>query len=456
MKLNKLIVMCTVLALSGCNSVRADISSESSLPDTETTSESNEKTDITAALIVNQMRTDPDIKEQVKKFNQYSEKYNLDMTVYMDDEDYYANSAFNRFSRDIASGDVPDIVILPPEKAYIMKNNSYFTDIALLMDSYDGIKKSDLLDNVVESIDENGEIPLIYNSFFLETAAAKTSIVGDITDWSFEEMSAEYNELPQDENHDFLYTLLDDGTFRRYITLKMTSGCIDREKNTCDFSEVIPDVMEFIGNAKTVGARYKTMQIPYDFENMLRDDRAVVNFFEINGINSSYVQQLYMPFHGEDFTFVGMPSNNDSGAYTIVNYMYGITETSTNKEGAWEFLSSLFATGYLKQKSLGYNGIPVTKEAVDVLCNDTPPSINNSIRDWFEYPDSDEQLEIMDKAVNQLAEYIGTVTLEPYSDSEIENIIKEECGAVFAGEKTPEECADILNNRIGIYLSENS
>lgn len=165
---------------------------------------------------------------------------------------------------------------------------------------------------------------------------------------------------------------------------------------------------------------------------------------------------LKQHLHGDDFTFVGMPSNNNSGAYTIVNYMYGITETSTNKEGAWEFLSSLFATGYLKQKSLGHNGIPATKEAVDVLCNDTPPSINNSIRDWFEYPNSDEQLEITDEAVNQLAEYIGTVTLEPYSDSEIEDIIKEECDAVFAGEKTPEECADILNNRIGIYLSENS
>lgn len=453
MKLKGLIVMCAVFTLSGCNSVQSDISSELSLPDTEITSE---KTEIIAALIVNPLRTDSDIEEQVKKFNQSNKKYNLSMTVYMDDEDYYADSAFNRFSRDIVSGDVPDVVILPPEKARIMKNDGYFTDIALLMDNYDGIKKLDLLDNVVESIDENGEIPLIYNSFFLETAAAKTSIVGEITDWSFDEMSAEYDKLPQDENHDFLYNLLDDGTFRRYITLKMTSDCIDRKNNTCDFSEVIPNVMEFIGNAKTVGARYKTMQIPYDFENMLRDGRAIVDFFEINGINSSYISQVYKPFHCEDFTFVGMPSSNNSGAYTIVNYMYGITETSTNKEGAWEFLSSLFSTGYLTQKSLACKGIPATKSAVDRLCNDTPPSVNNSIRNWFDYPDSDEQFEITDKAVNQLAEYIGTVTLEPYSDSQIESIIKEECGEVFAGEKTPEEGADILNNRIGIYLSESS
>lgn len=457
MRLKKLIVMCTVLALSGCSSVKADISGEPSLSDTATTSESTEKTEITVALIVNQLRGDSDIEEQVRKFNQSNKKYNLSINTYMeDDEDYYANSAFNRFSRDIASGDMPDVVILPPEKANIMKNNGYFTDITLLMDNYNGIKKSDLLDNVVESIDENGEIPLIYNSFFLETATAKTDIVGKITDWSFEEMSAEYNKLLQDENHDFLYNLLDDGTFRRYIMLKMTSGCIDSENNTCDFSEVIPTVMEFMGNAKTVGARYKTMQVPYDFENMLRDDRAIVNFFEINGINSSYVNQAYKPFHNEEFTFIGMPSNNNSGAYTTVVYMFGIAETSANKEGAWEFINSLFSTGYLTQKSLNHCGIPTTKSAVDILCNDTLPFVHNSIRQWFDYPDSDEMFEITDKAVNQLAEYIGTVTLEPYSDLQIESIIKEECDAVFAGEKTPEECADILNNRIGIYLSESS
>lgn len=456
MKLKKLIAVCAVLVLAGCSNVQTDISSEQVLSDIEMSSESTEKTEITAAFIVNQLISDSDIEEQAEKFNNSNDKYKLNITFYIDDEDYYANSSFNRFSRDIALGNVPDIVILPPEKAQIMKNNGYFTDISMLMDSYDGIKKTDLLDNVVASVEENGKIPLIYNSFFLETATAKTSVVGDITDWSFEEMSAEYNKLPQDENHDFLYHLLDDGTFRKYIMQKMTYDCIDMENNTCDFSEVIPNVMEFIRNAKTVGARYKTMQIPYDFENMLRDDRAIVNFFEINGINSSYVYQNYMPFHGDDFTFVGMPSSNNSGAYTTVNYMYGITATSENKEGAWEFLNSLFSKGHLTQKSLNHNGIPVTKSAVDSLCNDTLPVINNSIRLYFDYPDSDEKFQITDEAVSQLAEYICTVRLEPYSDSQIKNIINEEYSAVFAGENTPEKCAEILNNRIGIYLNERS
>lgn len=135
--------------------------------------------------------------------------------------------------------------------------------------------------------------------------------------------------------------------------------------------------------------------------------------------------------------------------------MYGITETSENKEGAWEFVSSLFETGSLTQKSLEHKGIPVTKTAVENLF-DMGSYMNNSIRAPYSYPGSDEKLEISDNTVNQLVEYISTVTLEPYADLQIESIINEECGAVYAGERTPEECADILNNRIGIYLSEKS
>ncbi|MCM1132737.1 MAG: ABC transporter substrate-binding protein [Ruminococcus flavefaciens] len=449
MKFRKFIALCAVLVLSGCSSIQ-----ESSGESSEISPEIAGKTDINVSFIVNPQRG-ASIQDKAEKFSNSSDRYNVNLTVYYDYEDYYANSAFNRFSRDILSGNTPDVVILPPEKARIMKNKGYFADVSALMENYDGLKRDDLLDNVRESVEENGEIRLLYNTFFLETAAAKKSVVGDVADWSFEEMSAEYNKLPQDENHDFLYNLLDDGTFRRYITRKMTLDCIDIENNSCDFSEVIPEVMDFISSSKTVGSRYKTMNLPDDFENMLRDDRAVVNFFEINGINFGCAYNI-MPFYGEDFTFVGMPSSNSSGAYTIVDHMYGITEKSENKEGAWEFLSSFFDVGYLKQKSLDFRGIPVTKTAVDRLCNNTSAYIGNSIRTRSSYPDGGEEFEITDEEISKIAEYIGSVKLEPYSDSQIENIIDEECGAVFAGERTPQECADILNDRIGTYLSECS
>ena len=42
-----------------------------------------------------------------------------------------------------------------------------------------------------------------------------------------------------------------------------------------------------------------------------------------------------------------------------------------------------------------------------------------------------------------------------YEDEEIVNIIKEECDYVVNGERTPDQCIDILNDRVGTYLAEN-
>ena len=40
------------------------------------------------------------------------------------------------------------------------------------------------------------------------------------------------------------------------------------------------------------------------------------------------------------------------------------------------------------------------------------------------------------------------------SENTIVNIIEEEAGAYYAGQKTAEEVADIIQSRVSIYLSE--
>jgi len=42
------------------------------------------------------------------------------------------------------------------------------------------------------------------------------------------------------------------------------------------------------------------------------------------------------------------------------------------------------------------------------------------------------------------------------NDEEIYGIISEETGAFFHGQKSAKEVADIIQNRVSIYLSENS
>ena len=53
-------------------------------------------------------------------------------------------------------------------------------------------------------------------------------------------------------------------------------------------------------------------------------------------------------------------------------------------------------------------------------------------------------------------EYISKCTIPADYNQTLYNILMEEYEAFAAGDKTAEECAEIIQNRVSIYLSENS
>ena len=44
---------------------------------------------------------------------------------------------------------------------------------------------------------------------------------------------------------------------------------------------------------------------------------------------------------------------------------------------------------------------------------------------------------------------------QPMAGGEIADIIWEELGAFFAGDKTSQQCAETIQNRVQLYLDEN-
>ena len=62
---------------------------------------------------------------------------------------------------------------------------------------------------------------------------------------------------------------------------------------------------------------------------------------------------------------------------------------------------------------------------------------------------------IDENSAAQLSEYISSVDIDPFRDPQAEDIFYEETAHVLSGERTPEECGDILESRLSAYLSEN-
>ena len=72
---------------------------------------------------------------------------------------------------------------------------------------------------------------------------------------------------------------------------------------------------------------------------------------------------------------------------------------------------------------------------------------------------TDEVIAEVDRIIDSAeASYGGKLSIDPaYSDgySEIYDIYNEEIEKLFEGEYTPEHCAEVLQSRLSIYMSEN-
>lgn len=65
--------------------------------------------------------------------------------------------------------------------------------------------------------------------------------------------------------------------------------------------------------------------------------------------------------------------------------------------------------------------------------------------------------DITDADIQEFKDYINGITnVSTNSDSAILDIVMEEAAAFFAGDKTEDEVAGLIQNRVNIYLSEVS
>ena len=196
-------------------------------------------------------------------------------------------------------------------------------------------------------------------------------------------------------------------------------------------------------------------------------------------LESAYISefnevQYYEAEFGEPVTFIGFPTiDGSSGCAMSGQGRYAMTVNSANKEGVWEFLefyltreSSMFDWGmYTIQEKLDKQIEEATKveyvrdENGEIMYDEEGEPIEEGgggsivASDGWEYTYRRPTSEEVDLALELLAE------AKPVSNnngSQTLSIIQEEAEAFFQGQKSAEDVAAIIQNRLQIYVSENS
>ena len=405
-------------------------------------------------------------------YSKQSDNYNIEIKKYDD---------IDNLKLDVLSGDAPDLFAYQ-ETAFMYRyaNMGAFSNLYDFMDKNDGIKREDILENVLQAYEYKGGLYGIPVAFNIEGVYLANSdvISRDYSYWNYEEFLNFAENMPEgmylgSRNSLFSYR---DNIF--YTLLQNCGDWIDYDNYTCDFNN--EEFIHLLNFCNTV-----EINEPYDWDNTDYEQQGIENIEAETSvlrktallypttIFTCFEDFIYRPvqtglYKNNNCTFLIPPSNDRTGAISTVNDMcFSILTDTDCPDGAWDFmnyvLSPYFQNNYLQtshhftsnKESYEYKinkTIEKCKEEVatplDPLTNDWGNPETEGIT-WINKPLTDDDIEY-------ITEFLSHFNKLSDSDEEAQNIIREECDKFMNGEISAEECAERIQNRVSLYLSEQS
>lgn len=418
-----------------------------------------EKTELTLGCYY----MDADVKHKLVEFNKNSAEYRINIKDYgmYDTMDDYTQG-MNRLNADIVAGNVPDIMILNtqmPVESYIAKG--IFADLNEFLEKDTELKKEDLLPNVLEALSYDGGLYRLAPSFAINTFVAKTADVGEEPGWTMDEALTLLASKPEGTN---LLSEITASNFMYYTMWICGEQYVDWDNGQCYFdSDGFMKILEY-ANSLPREIDYTAVMDDESYwkemETQYRTGKTILSIQYLSGFRDyAYAKQALF---GEDITLIGFPTEEGVGAGLNIGTTMAISALSKNKEVAWEFMKTFFSEEY--QDSLNYN-FPVRISSLRKLEEkawERPYFIdeegNKQEYDDFFYIDGMDvpAVPLTKEETGEFIEYLMSLDKLCVYNEALNNIITEECESYFAGQKTVEEVADIIQSRTKIYVSENS
>lgn len=414
-------------------------------------SEVTPKTEITYGA----MWLDYNLKKNIIDFNKNSKEYRIIVKEYLN-EDYSA--ALAQFNADLTTGNCPDIIDLSSLNYKQYAEKGVLEDLYPYMES-NSMKKSDYLENVLKAYEVDGKLYAVTPQFSVSTVVAKADKVGKISGWTLSEMLDFADE--QDAENIFPYG--DRYSIFYFCIYNNIDEFIDWETGKCYFDGGdFARVLEFAARFPEEGTGENDIGI----SARLRADKILLMEDFVSSVQE---YQMMNGLFGEEVSYVGYPNQERQGnLISSQGGCVGISAKSKNKEGAFDFVKSLLSDEY--QDSLlsehGSWGFPVKRSALEKQfeMDMTPEYTEDENGEKIECPKTswgfdDFNMEIY-AATSEEVDAIRTL-LESADratgsvDDQLVNIITEETEPFFKGQKSAEDTAAVIQNRIQIYVNEN-
>ena len=406
---------------------------------------------------------DDTLQSAVIRFNRNSDTYRItlmDYSSYNTEEDYTAGA--KQMDRDVIAGNGPDILSLSSgnTQKYIAKGA--LCDMAELMKKDGEISMDDLLSGPLQAFAKDGKIYGMPFSFGVSTMYASARLVGDRERWTMAEMADVIGNLDPEVKVAMWTTQAD---FLTMITYQNINRFVDYGKASCSFNtDEFKALLEAasrlpVNSDDMVGTEEEMMNYGDEMQMLQAGDLLLSSSYCSDSYGLKNMYRLYLPENG--IIRIGYPTDGGNGALLNIYGGLAISSRCKDPDGAWQFVKTMLSDEVQEDQW----SFPVTVKAFNKVMEEAMK--RDSYQDMegqTVYVDSMGYIgnveyhigELTQEQADAFRDYVNSAAVAGSYDEDIMNIITEEAAAYFAGDKTADEVADLIQNRVTIYLGETS
>ncbi|MGN1416982.1 MAG: hypothetical protein ACI4XF_09070 [Oscillospiraceae bacterium] len=388
------------------------------------------------------------ITDSVIKFNNTNSEYYVNVKKYDDIE---------QLNLDLVLGKLPDILISDSYvsvDSYISKG--LFADMYEYIDSDPDISRDDFLPNLLSACETDGKLYRFTDSFQIYTALGKTSVFGKDNGITIERLNEIAAERPSAET----FPGVTKSEILNYALELSGEEYIDRRAQTCNFgSEQFVKLLEYANTYPDNVDDYFDDDFFARFNTMFKNEEALLMTAYLHGYRDIYRYENIE--FGEEVTAVGFPCESGTGTSFIADSGIAISAGSEVRDGAWQFVRTLLLPDYQDGITESF---PIRKDSLEKAAQTAmkhdPNHENTAVLTMGEMmlaSSSNENIgEPKQEDIDKMNDIIALAEGLMCCDESITEIINDETAAFFAGSKSAEETAELIRQRVTLYLNEKN
>lgn len=391
--------------------------------------EAEEVQDGPVTLVYGTLHLEQEMDAWIGEYNLAQEEIQIQVREYGQDG---AEEGLARLNAELVQGEGPDVIDLSGIDTGPWLSLGILADLYPFLEADPELQPENFMPGELRLYESGGHLYGIAPGYRLETLMGESAVLGEPQDWTVEKMCGIMEMLP--EGSSFVNNLGSLG-FLRIVLHRGMEEYVDWDAGTCSFDG------ESFKELLRLAAVMDTFPLFEDEEQAIAEGKLLAARLYLSG-PEEYAEAVSL-FQGRPTVCVGFPSREGGGALVTPYLPVGIRR-GEKQEAAWEFVRSLLGKEF-QEKHIHFN-FPLRRDSLRKMLEEAAArSADNGAEEGaFGQEDSDG-----------LYEVIYNTNCSQVYDADIWRIVEEEAGSCFAGDKSIEEAAGVIQSRAEIYVQEN-